>query len=297
MWDSFKGSVKTGIQGQKRQFVTSNGLKPTHAVWVTGGRWEVCAEIPQWNPPKMETKSKTKKCVCHPSPSVSGTSIFPWLRIPFHPGLFFPTLILSTTICSNRPQKETTRRTFALKRDGKEGWRSTNRGGEERRRRPLAACFNSCVWCVPVDARMLMGIRQTGSGSALWHWEYLRFFKQILFLFVLTLFFFSIPSCWFFFKLPFKEREGEDGAMRSRSMQMPAPRKWGKQRECKQTDHSCHTLTWGDAHQHMWAGRRKKTVAEKTTKMGGGGTKMRRHAGDWCTNTHTPATAQTRRAI
>lgn len=58
--------------------------------------------------------------------------------------------------------------------------------------------------------------------------------------------------------------------MRSRSMQMPPPGKWGKQSECEQTDYSCHTLTGGDAHQHMWAGRRKKTVAEKKTKMGGG---------------------------
>lgn len=80
--------------------------------------------------------------------------------------------------------------------------------------------------------------------------------------------------------------------MHSRSSQMPPPRKWGKQSDCKQTDCSCHTLTWGDAHQHMWAGRRKKTVAEnKIKKRGGKKTKMREHAGDWCTNTHTRATA------
>lgn len=68
---------------------------------------------------------------------------------------------------------------------------------------------------------------------------------------------------------------------------MPLPRKWGKQSECKQTDYSCHTLTWGDAHQHTWAGRRKKTVAEKKIRIRGGKkTEMREHAGDWCTNTH-----------
>lgn len=65
---------------------------------------------------------------------------------------------------------------------------------------------------------------------------------------------------------------------------MPPPRKWGKQSECKQTDYSCHPLTRGDARQHMWAGRRKKTVAETKTKMRRGEkkrkTEMREHAGD-----------------
>lgn len=139
------------------------------------------------------------------------------------------------------------------------------------KRRPLAACFNSCVWCVPLDAQMLMGIRQTGSGSA---FRYRRYFPDSLnkydsfFYFIHFLFFFFFFFYFQFFEIAlFKERKGERGRCIQGQCKCLLPRKWGKQSECKQTEYSCHTLTWGDAHQHMWAGRRKKTVAVKKTKL------------------------------
>lgn len=161
------------------------------------------------------------------------------------------------------------------------------------KRRPPAVCFNSCVWCILLDGWMLMGTRQTGSGSAFWCCgNFPQFFKQILFLFFyLVQFLFSI---WLFRNCLLKKEKGrkEDEAMRSRSAWLPPPRKWGKQSECKQTDYSCHTLTWGDAHQHMWTGRRRKTVAETKIKMRGGERKQRwGNMPEPDAQTHTRATA------
>lgn len=47
MQNSFPKSGKTAIKGRKLQFVTLNHLNPAQAVWLTGGLWEVGAEIPQ----------------------------------------------------------------------------------------------------------------------------------------------------------------------------------------------------------------------------------------------------------
>lgn len=43
-----RGDSLYQFKGQKLQFVALNHLNPTHTVWLTGGLWEVRAEIPQW---------------------------------------------------------------------------------------------------------------------------------------------------------------------------------------------------------------------------------------------------------
>lgn len=74
------------------------------------------------------------------------------------------------------------------------------------KRRPLAVCFNSCLWCILLDGCMLMGIRQTGSGSPFWCCGYFPNSLNKHYSFFLPC---SIPRFYLtFLKLPFKERKG-----------------------------------------------------------------------------------------
>lgn len=112
-----------------------------------------------------------------------------------------------------------------------------------------------------------MGIRQTGSGSAFWLFS--QFFKQILFLFF-TLFNSSFLFDFFWNCLLKKERKGRKKRRRRIQGQSKCLRLVnGESRANVSKQTTAVTHSWGDAHQHMWAGRRKKTVAETKIKMRG----------------------------
>ncbi len=108
----------------------------------------------------MATKFKTKS-VCHPSASLSLSSSL--VRTLFFPPVYFPSLwlFLATTICSTRPQEETTHMTFGLwkgkKDEDKQRKEATPRKKRRKaKRRPLAVCFNSCVWCTQLNVTTLI---------------------------------------------------------------------------------------------------------------------------------------------
>lgn len=116
--------------------------------------------------------------ICLSSINISITIIhLPFVRILFFfpPQVYFPPLwlFLASTICSTRPNsthdicsvEEEGKKKMKINKERRQHQKKNRRKAERRMtRRPLAVCFNSCVWCTLLNVKTVMGIREIGSS-------------------------------------------------------------------------------------------------------------------------------------